>query len=91
MYLFQALLTAAGIRTIHALLILPQLHDKGQEKCFETGSLAHLQRKALSYSTNSMGELCSQGFWEAVEPGNLTAESRRDKSLTHSYLTKLTL
>lgn len=37
-----------------------------------------------------MGELCSQGFWDAVETGNLTAVSQRDKRLTHSYLTKLT-
>lgn len=91
MYLFQALLTAAGIRTVHALLILPQFHNKGWEECFETGSFVRLQRKALSYSTDFREELCSQGLWDAVEPGNLTAGSQRDKSLTHSYLTKLTL
>lgn len=91
MYLFLALLTAAGIRTIHALLILPQFHNKGWEECFEAGSLVQLQRKALSYNIDFRGELCSQGFWDAVEPGNLTAGSQRDKSLTHSYLTKLTL
>lgn len=91
MYLFQAFLTAAGIRTIHAVLILPQFHNKGWEECFETGSLVQLQMKALSYNTNFRWELSSQGFWDAVEPGNLTALFQRDGSLTHSYITKPTL
>lgn len=69
MCLFQALLTAAGIRTIHALLILLQFHDKGEEECFETGSLAQLQRKALSAALTSWGNCAHRALgmrWNRV-------------------------